>query len=254
MTRKYRRRHCTRQDTGLNQLDAGYRTLGRLGESALKNKFLYSIVRDWSFIQPGELVVGDNRTFDTRIKMYDYEKEKWIAVRPNICALIGCQKLVHRGMDNIPDADLHHRYCKYSRCLCGTLRNTALPAEHTSITARISAHRDSQRLWITPDGFQHSIFNELGMSLTNSIAYNAQAKTVERVFPGDMNSDYQNREPWRIFCHLRTPFRDFTGFHRLDINKPKKGHRVTCRNLGRPRKESCLSEQQYRMASMNRRA
>jgi len=255
----------------LNQLDADIRTLGRLGESALKNKFLYSIVRDWSFIQPGELVVGDNRTFDTRIKMYDYEKEKWIAVRPNICALIDARSWYIAAWTISPmpicTIDIVNTLAVY----VGLYGTPPTRGAYFDNGKDFCAQGFSTPL-ITPDGFQHSIFNELGMSLTNSIAYNAQAKTVERVFRDQMQqfdklfSDYLGSKPEQRTMAAayfdqhpeELPSRDqfmqaFIKWLDQWHNKPKKGHIHNGESPAeiwerRPRKESCLSEQQYRMA------
>jgi hypothetical protein len=255
----------------LNQLDADIRILGRFGESALKNKCLYSIVRDWSGIQPGELVVGDNRTFDTRIRIFDEDKQKWVAVRPNICALIDARSWYVAAWTISPApigaVDIVNTLAIY----VGLYGTPPTRGAYFDNGKDFCAQGFSTPL-VTPDGYRHSIFNELGMSLTNSIAYNAQAKTVERVFCDQMNqfdklfADYlgskadQRTMAAAYFDQHPEELPSLDQFMQAFIrwldqwhNKPKKGHihkgetpaEIWSR---RPRPESRLSEQQYRMA------
>ena len=72
----------------LAKLDPSTVILAREGEDAFKNRCVDFIRRDWSQILPGECLIGDSRIFDTRVKVWDEQKQRWIAVRPNIAGLL----------------------------------------------------------------------------------------------------------------------------------------------------------------------
>lgn len=184
----------------LSQLDADIRTLGKFGETALKNKYLDYIVRDWTGIQPGDLVIGDNRTFDTRVHIFDPATQKVISVRPTICALIDARSWYIVAWEISPVAinswDIANVLAQY----VGRYGVPPARGAYFDNGKDFCAQGFSTPL-VTPDGYQHSIFNELGMSLTNSIPYNARAKTVERVFRDQMQqfdklfADYLGSKP-----------------------------------------------------------
>ena len=165
----------------LKQLDKGIYDLARLGEKTFKNNHIDFIVRDWSKMAPGDLVIGDNRTFDTRVKIFDKEKQRWIAVRPTICALIDARSWYLAAWVITPNAvnatDIINTLGQYVG------RYGAPPARGAYFdNGKDFCAQGFSTLYTTPDGYDHSIFAELGMSLTNSIAYNARAKTVEVFF------------------------------------------------------------------------
>ena len=60
---------------------------GREGEVAWRNTICDYITRDWSETQPGELLIGDSRDFDTRVRV-EKAPGVWIAVRPKIACLM----------------------------------------------------------------------------------------------------------------------------------------------------------------------
>ena len=166
--------------------------LAREGEEAWRNRCGDFIRRDWLEVEPGECVVGDSRTFDTRVRVYDEEKQKWVAVRPTIAALmdgrswylaaywitaepVNCQTLIDtlrlylRATGGVPPPIV---YFDNGKDYCAQGFATDFEAE----------------------GYKHSIFRELGIRLLNSLAYNARAKTIERAFR-DMMQQFDKMFP-----------------------------------------------------------
>lgn len=183
----------------LQQLDADIRTLGRCGETALRNKYIDYIVRDWSSIEPGDLVVGDNRMFDTRVKIFDEAKNRWIAVRPTICALIDARSWYMAAWEITPTPVNSWNIINTLAQYVG--RYGAPPSRAYFDNGRDFCAQGFSTPLVVDGGYEHSIFGELGMALTNSIAFNARAKTVERVFRDQMQgfdklfADYLGSNP-----------------------------------------------------------
>lgn len=166
--------------------------LAREGEEAWRNKCCDFIQRSWADVAAGECVIGDSRTFDTRVRVWDEDKEKWIAVRPTIAGLmdgrswylaaywitaepvnantlIDTLRLYLRATDGVPPPIV---YFDNGKDYCASGFSTPFDAE----------------------GYQHSIFKELGIRLLNSLAYNARAKTIERAFR-DMMQQFDKMFP-----------------------------------------------------------
>lgn len=166
--------------------------LAREGEEAWRNKCCDFIRRDWLEVSPGECIIGDSRTFDTRVRVWNNDQQKWQAVRPTIAALmdgrswyipaywitaepVNCQTLIDtlrlylRATGGIPPAIV---YFDNGKDYCAQGFATDFEAE----------------------GYQHSIFRELGIRLLNSLAYNARAKTIERAFR-DMMQQFDKMFP-----------------------------------------------------------
>ena len=152
----------------------------REGETAWKNKCCDYISRDWTGIRCGEVAVGDSRTFDTRVKVWNEDRQVWESRRPTIAALLDARSWKFVSYWITVDA-------VNSDTLINTLalwiRNTGgIPPK----TCYFDNGKDYNAAgFSTPlevDGYKHSIFAELGIGLVNSIAYNGRAKTVERAF------------------------------------------------------------------------
>lgn len=152
----------------------------REGETAWKNKCCDYISRDWTGIRCGEVAVGDSRTFDTRVKVWNEDRQVWESRRPTIAALLDARSWKFVSYWITVDA-------VNSDTLINTLalwiRNTGgIPPK----TCYFDNGKDYNAAgFSTPlevEGYQHSIFGELGIGLVNSIAYNGRAKTVERAF------------------------------------------------------------------------
>lgn len=182
----------------IKHVDRAIRCWAREGEVAFKNKFVDYITRDWDGIAPGDIVVGDSRTFDTRVKVLDPKTGKHVAVRPNICALMDGRSWYFAAW-TISATPIN------SWEIINTLAQYCSRYGYPPMRAYYDNGKDycatgfSEPLVV--DGYEHSIFRELGMSKTNSIPYNARAKTVECAFHEMMNgfdktfADYLGSSP-----------------------------------------------------------
>lgn len=177
----------------VKQIPATQLILARQGEEALKNIAIDYISRDWSNIEPGELAVGDSRTFDTRVRVWDEEKEKWVGVRPTITGLMDARswKLIAYWISTEPInsqtlIDTMRLYC---------LNNNMRPPQCCYFdNGKDYTASGFSTPFICPDGSGHSIFKELGIKMVNSLCYNGRAKTIERFFR-DMMQNFDKQFP-----------------------------------------------------------
>lgn len=162
----------------LKGIDKQLVVLAREGEVAHRNSCIDFIDRDWEAILPGDMIVGDSRTFDTRCRVWDEGKGAWIAVRPTVCALMDAASCYFAAWTITPDAVNAWEITNALAIYCAT--------NPPPLRAYFDNGRDyTARGFSTPveaGGRGFSIFNSLGIQMTNSIAYNARAKTVERMF------------------------------------------------------------------------
>lgn len=182
----------------LSKIDKAIVCIGRDGGTAFRNMFIDYIDRDWSAILPGDMVVGDSRTFDTRCKVFDEKAQKWVGVRPTICALLDAASNYFAAWTITPDpvdaASIANTLALY--CY-----EYGAPPRH----AYFDNGKDyTARGFSTPmviAGREFSVFQSLGITMTNSIAYNARAKTIEREFANMMRGfdkampDYLGSKP-----------------------------------------------------------
>ena len=152
----------------------------REGETAWKNKCCDYISRDWTGIRCGEVAVGDSRTFDTRVKVWNEDRQVWESRRPTIAALLDARSWKFVSYWITVDA-------VNSDTLINTLalwiRNTGgIPPKTCYFDNGKDYNAAGFSVPLEVEGYQHSIFAELGIGLVNSIAYNGRAKTVERAF------------------------------------------------------------------------
>ena len=70
----------------VRHLPLGVLIAGREGEVAWRNTICDYINRDWQDTEPGELLIGDSRDFDTRVRIQ--RNGEWVAVRPTIAVLM----------------------------------------------------------------------------------------------------------------------------------------------------------------------
>ena len=154
--------------------------MAREGETAARNMCVDFIQRDWSGIAAGFCVIGDSRTFDTRVRVWDNAAQKWRAVRPTIAALIDARSWYFAAY-----------WITVEPVNSDTLINTlALYCHNTGGVPPSVAYFDNGKDYCaqgfsTPlevEGFKHSIFQELGIRLQNATPYNGRAKTIERAF------------------------------------------------------------------------
>ena len=152
---------------------------GREGEVAWRNTIADYVSRDWNCTEPGELLIGDSRDFDTRVRC-EVEPGKWVAVRPSIACLMDARSWMPAGWTitvNPVNADVLLR--TLLDYICRT--NGQVPA-----MCYFDNGKDyCKQGFSTPlkvGKYEHSIFKELGITLTNARPFNARAKTVERFF------------------------------------------------------------------------
>ena len=189
--------------------------LARDGEEAFKNKYGSFIERDWSGIEPGEIVVCDSRTFDTRVRVWDDAGQRWVAKRPTIAGMMDARSwfLVSHTISF---------EAINSEMLIDTL---GLYLYNTKGEPPAVAYCDNGSDYCAA-GFSTplagtedcSIFNELGIKLVNAIPYNARAKTIERCFRDMMQqfdktfADYLGSRPGE-----RTQAADYYDKHAEDL-------------------------------------
>ena len=162
------------------RLDPSTVILAREGEEAFKNRCVDFIRRDWSQILPGECLIGDSRIFDTRVKVWDEQRQRWIAVRPNIAGLLDARSwylpaywITTEPVNSLTLIDTLRLYFRVS--------GGKAPAHIYFDNGKDYCARGFSTDF-DAEGTPHSIFRELGIKLINSIAYNARAKTIERAF------------------------------------------------------------------------
>ena len=159
---------------------------GREGETAWRNSCCDYITRDWTDTQPGELLIGDSRTFDTRVKVWNEAKQKWQAVRPTVAALMDARSWYLAGweitVDPVNAETLIDTLAQY------ILNNGNQPPAMCYFDNGKDYCAQGFATPLTVEGFEHSIFQELGIKLTNATAFNARAKTVERYFQTQMKT------------------------------------------------------------------
>ena len=159
---------------------------GREGETAWRNSCCDYIQRDWTDTQPGELLIGDSRTFDTWVKIWDDDKQEWKPIRPTIAALMDARSWYLAGweitVDPVNAETLIDTLAQY------ILNNGNQPPAMCYFDNGKDYCAQGFATPLNVEGFEHSIFNELGIKLTNATAFNARAKTVERFFQSQMNT------------------------------------------------------------------
>ena len=224
----------------VSKIDPAAVILAREGEVAYKNRCGDFIQRNWTDIPAGYCVIGDSRDFDTRVRVWDENTKKWKAARPKITALIDARSWYFAAYWITTEP-------VNSDMLINTL---ALYCRNTGGEPPAVAYFDNGKDYCaqgfsTPlevEGYQHSIFQELGIRLQNATPYNGRAKTIERAFrdirdqfdkmfpdylgstPAERSSaaEYTEKHPELLpstqqFCELFVQF--LTEYH----NTPKKG-------------------------------
>ena len=196
----------------------------REGEVAWRNKCCDYAERDWSAIEPGYLVVGDSRPFDTWVRVRD-ENGGWVAKRPVLSALMDARSWYMVSwmitLDSVRTDDqikLLAQYCcatgGYPPCEAYFDNGKDYVAQGYSTPMKLA-------------GQEYSIFAALGIRLTRANPYNGRAKTIEsnfknimqrydKMFPAYLGSnplerpdaaDYHEKHPEElpdlgIFCRI----------------------------------------------------
>ena len=185
-------------DYQLKRLDPGALILAREGEEAYKNRCVDFIRRDWSGLRPGECLIGDSRTFDTRVKVWNAAQNKWVAVRPNIAGLLDARSwyLASYWITASPvNSETLINTLRLYFCRSGGVAPTHIYFDNGKDYCAQGFSTDFET-----EGHSHSIFRELGITLVNSIAYNARAKTIERAFR-DMMQQFDKLFPDYLGSH-----------------------------------------------------
>ncbi len=164
----------------IGQLDPAAVLLARNGEEALKNSFIDYIRRDWTDVQPGMVMVSDSRDFDFFIKAWDEEKQAWKAVRPKICGMIDARSWYITSWQITIEA-INCATITDALALHIVRNNGHIPGFlYVDNGKDFTASGFSEPVKF--DGYEHSIFKELGIHMVNSLPYNGRAKTIERLF------------------------------------------------------------------------
>ena len=151
---------------------------GREGEVAWRNTICDYINRDWENTSPGELLIGDSRDFDTRVRVE--RNGEWVAVRPKIAVLMDARSWMPAAWtitaDPVSADTLVRTLLQY---ICET------SGQPPSMCYFDNGKDYCKAGFSTPlkvGNREHSIFKELGIVLTSARPFNARAKTVERFF------------------------------------------------------------------------
>ena len=208
------------------------------GEVAWRNRCCDYAERDWSMIDPGYLVVGDSRPFDTWVRVRTSDGG-WAAKRPVLSGLMDARSwymvswMITRDSVKTDDQiKLMAQYC------CAT-------GGHPPVEAYFDNGKDYVAAgYSTPmalAGQDYSIFAALGIRLTRANPYNGRAKTIEsnfknvmqrfdKKFPAYLGSnpmerpdaaDYHEKHPEELpdlgtFCRI---FADWLGAYQKDAKE-----------------------------------
>ena len=160
------------------QEDQAALMLARHGEEAVKNKYLDYIRRDISALEPNELWIADNRTFDMLVQIPGADGAP-VATRPVVCAIIDAKSKEMVGWR--VDAIANNAISIAETIAAAIAMAGAPPPDFLADNGKdFKCHGLSLPCEVA--GHSHSIFKELGMQAHFSIPYNGRAKTVERVF------------------------------------------------------------------------
>lgn len=168
----------------VNHLPREIAIYAREGEVAWRNKVCDYAERDWSGIQPGEMVIGDNRPFDTRCRMWDAAKHTWYSVRPVLSGLMDARSwymvswmisVVPVGTDD--QIRLLNQYC---------VETGGVPPESAYYDNGMDYKAQGFALPKEICGREYSIFKSLGMTQTFAKPFNGRAKTIEPNFKNIM--------------------------------------------------------------------
>lgn len=154
--------------------------LGKEGEEAYKNLCCPYIDRDWSGVYPGQCLVGDSRTFDTRVKVWDEENNRWIGVRPIIAGLMDAASWYLASYWITTEPVCADTIIDALRLYTAVAGNQPPAVCYFDNGADYCAQGFAKDMII--EGKPHSIFRELGIQLVNAIVKNPRAKTIERLF------------------------------------------------------------------------
>ena len=155
----------------------------REGEEYTQNRLLAHVTRNWSEVRMNQVWFGDNHTFDAMVRVPCAEaKSGWRALRPTAAAImdgksgrfIGLRVLGEEHVSNLSIQDATIDAIRF---------NDMRPA----LEFYFDNGKDYQKQGFTeplvmPDGSEHCICRELGMSVRTALPYRARSKLIERAF------------------------------------------------------------------------
>ena len=170
--------------------------MAREGETAARNMCVDFIQRDWSEVPAGYCIIGDSRTFDTRVRVFDDAAQKWHAVRPTIAALIDSRSWYFAAYWITTEPVNTYTLINTLALYCAQTGGQAPAVAYFDHGKDYCAKGFSTPLTVEDNehSIEHSIFKELGIRLQNSSPYNGRAKTIERAFR-DMMQNFDKMFP-----------------------------------------------------------
>lgn len=183
----------------LRRIPAAVTVLAEKGSEGFKNGVADYIDRSWDDIPAGYCIVGDSRTFDTRVKTWDEKNNRWVAKRPIVAGLMDAKSwsLVSYWITTEPVCADTIIDCL--RLYVAKAGNQPPAVAYFDNGADYCAQGFAKDLIV--EGKPHSIFRELGIRLINALPKNAKAKTIERMFRDTMQQfdklfpDYLGSKP-----------------------------------------------------------
>ena len=132
------------------------------------------------------------------MKVWNAAQNKWVAVRPNIAGLLDARSwyLASYWITTSPvNSETLINTLRLYFCRSGGVAPTHVYFDNGKDYCAQGFSTDFET-----EGHSHSIFRELGITLVNSIAYNARAKTIERAFR-DMMQQFDKLFPDYLGSH-----------------------------------------------------
>lgn len=153
----------------------------REGEVAWRNKAGDYSERDWSEIMPGELVIGDNRTFDFYVRVETAPGSGvWKAVRPTLSALMDARSwYIVSWMITVESIGTREQIKLLAQYCCET---GGRPPARAYYDNGMDYKAQGFALPKEIEGGEYSIFKSLGMAQQFAKPFNGRAKTIEPNF------------------------------------------------------------------------
>ena len=168
----------------------------RLGPAWVRENMLSYITRDWTEVTPNQIWFADHRVLDLPIRTWNEEKGKWEAVRPWICVYFDAKSwhaISAQILDNSPNSWTVRNGLALGVARYGRPDSTYFDNGKDFLFKGFGAPVTFSLNESGTETYEHSIFKELDIKMTNSLPYNGRAKCVERFF------GYMSREFDRLF-------------------------------------------------------
>lgn len=168
----------------------------RLGPAWVRENMLSYISRDWTEVMPNQIWFADHRVLDFPIRVWDENEQCWMARRPWICVYFDAKSwhvISAQILENSPNNwtvrnGLALGVARYGRPDSAYVDNGKdFLLKGFGVPVIFSMNESGTEV------YEHSIFKELDIRMTNSLPYNGRAKCVERFF------GYMSREFDKLF-------------------------------------------------------